>query len=462
MAGEPNFRILIADDEPSITEGLSALLELENYQTQTCDDGVAAVKMFKKAAFDLVLVDLMMPGYNGLEVLKKIKAVDPETEVILITGKGTISNAVEAMKAGAYDYLTKPVDGNRLRTVIARALEHKQLLEQNKHLEEKIQRLASFEDMIGQDAKMRHIYNVIETVADTTANVFITGESGTGKELVARAIHNKSSRQNGPFFAVNCAAFPRDILESELFGHEKGAFTGAVKEKPGCFEMADGGTLFLDEVGEMAPDTQSKLLRALEERKIRRLGGNREISVDVRIISATNIAVQKALQEGKLREDLYFRLSVIDIEVPPLRDRPGDLPILVEDFLAIFNRKNQKNVTGFSPEAMALLSGYHWPGNIRELKNAVERAVILCTGEVAQVEHLPGHIRATKVGGSGDQVGIGRTLHDIEKEVIFKTLRMTNNNKTKAARILGISLKTMHNKLNKYLLENEVDGVDEQ
>ncbi|RMF65606.1 MAG: sigma-54-dependent Fis family transcriptional regulator [Calditrichaeota bacterium] len=448
-------RILIADDESSITEGLSALLELEGYKTRTANDGMETLELLEKQAFDLLLVDLKIPGRDGLEILKEVKRQELLTEVIIITGQGTISTAVEAMKAGAYDYLTKPVDPKRLRTIIPKALERRDLVAENRRLTEAVESLTRYEEMIGCHEKMQEVYRIIDAVANTTANVLITGESGTGKELVARAIHNKSGRAKGPFVAVNCSAFPRDILENELFGHEKGAFTGALNAKAGCFEMADHGTLFLDEIGEMAPDTQAKLLRALEERRFRRLGGTREIEVDVRVISATNRDVQKALKEGALREDLYFRLSVMDIEMPPLRERLSDLPLLLSTFLQKFNAQNGKQVNGFSEECLQLFRSYSWPGNVRELKNTVERAVILCNEETVQIHHLPRHILSAQAGPAQDTITLGKTLEEIEKEVIFKTLEKTNNNKTRAAKLLGISLKTMHNKLNKYFLEQE-------
>ncbi len=292
-------------------------------------------------------------------------------------------------------------------------------------------------------------------MADTSANVLIIGESGTGKELVARAIHKKSSRVKGPFIAINCSAFPREILENELFGHERGAFTGALKEKPGCFEMADGGTLFLDEIGEMPADTQTKLLRVLEEMSFRRLGGTKEIKVDVRVVAATNRKIQKSIKDGLLREDLYFRLSVMEIELPPFRERMSDLLPLINEFLKIFNEKNSKEVKGFSPECLEVLRKYNWPGNIRELKNLVERAVILCDGDTVELKHLPKNLFTSLQKESGESIELGKELHEIEKDVIFKTLKMTDNNKTKAAQILGISLKTMHNKLNKYYKEDD-------
>lgn len=460
MAQNADYRILIADDESSITEGLSALLELEDYRVDTVNNGAEALRLLRKENFDLILADLMMPGLTGLDILREVNKAKLPIEVIIITGQGSIDTAVAAMKEGAYDYLTKPVDPKRIRSIIPKALERHELVRRNQRLKAKNQQLeqtlkglSKFGDLIGSHEKMRQVYDIIDAVADTTANVLITGESGTGKELVAAAIHQKSSRAGGPFIAVNCSAFPRDILENELFGHEKGAFTGAVKEKAGCFEMADGGTLFLDEIGEMPPDTQSKLLRILEERRFRRLGGTKEITVDVRVLAATNREIKTALKEGSLREDLYFRLSVMDIELPPLRQHMSDLMLLTEEFLQSFNQRNNKDVQAFSPECLDLMKTYHWPGNVRELRNMVERAVILCKGDTVELQHLPRHMFFPETGGDEDAVQLGKPLHEIEKEIIFKTLEKTNNNKTKAAQILGISLKTLHNKLNKYFLD---------
>ncbi|MFQ5602111.1 MAG: sigma-54-dependent transcriptional regulator [bacterium] len=459
MKNASQSKILIVDDEPAITEGLSELLNLEGYTTAAVDDGLKALQLLESQNFHLVLVDLMIPGLNGIQLLEKIKKKGLMTEVIIITGKGTISTAVDAMKAGAYDYLTKPVKPHRLKSIIPKALEHQNLIVKNLQLEETIKQMTHYEDIVGQDEKMRHIYQLLDAVADTTANVLITGESGTGKELVARAIHNKSSRALQPFVAINCSAFPRDILENELFGHEKGAFTGALKEKPGCFEMANGGTLFLDEIGEMSADTQTKLLRVLEERSFRRLGGTKEITVDVKVIAATNRDIKKALSSGALREDLYYRLSVMEIEMPPLRERMSDLSLLLNEFLQQFNSKNNKQINAFSDECLTLLRNYSWPGNVRELKNLVERAVILCNGDTIELEHLPQSLLnpVSPASSDSENIVLGKSLEEVEKEVIFKTLKMTNNNKTKAAQILGISLKTMHNKLNKYYLEKEIE-----
>ncbi len=459
MAKKSSPKILIVDDEPAITTGLSELLTLEGYESAVCADGARALKMLEANPFDLVLVDLVMPGLSGLELLEEIKKRGWATEVIIITGKGTISTAVEAIKAGAYDYLTKPVQPDRLRAIVPRALERQRLILTNRKLEQTIASMTRYEEMVGQHEKMKQIYHIIDAVADTTANVLITGESGTGKELVARAIHKKSSRARGLFLALNCSAFPRDILENELFGHEKGAFTGALNEKPGCFELANGGSLFLDEIGEMTADTQAKLLRVIEDKRFRRLGGTKEISVDVRVIAATNRKIQQALSEGKLREDLYYRLSVMEIDLPPLRERMTDLPLLVNEFLKLFNQMNNKQIKGIASECQQALNAYHWPGNVRELKNLLERAVILCNEEVIQLKHLPKHLlqpEPRRVEES-DQSYLGKPLDEIEKDIIFKTLKMAKNNKTKAAEILGISLKTMHNKLNKYFSETDIE-----
>ena len=457
MNKKADHKILIVDDEPAIATGLSELLRLEGYATAEMHNGRQALQLMEKEAFNLVLVDLMMPGLTGLELLQEIKNREWATEVIIITGQGTISTAVEAIKTGAYDYLTKPVQPDRLRTIVAKALERQHLVLTNRRLEQTIKSMTRYDDMVGQSDKMQQVYGLIDAVANTTANVLITGESGTGKELVARAIHKKSNRAKGAFLALNCSAFPRDILENELFGHEKGAFTGALNEKPGCFEMAHGGTLFLDEIGEMPADTQAKLLRVLEEKRFRRLGGTKEISVDVRVIAATNRKIKEALAEGKLREDLYYRLNVMEIELPPLRHRLSDLHLLLSDFLNLFSKRNDKAIKGFAPDALEGLGNYTWPGNVRELKNIVERAVILCNEDYIQLRHLPAQIAQPEEGpiARADAIELAKPLHEIEKDVILRTLKLANNNKTKAAEILGISLKTMHNKLNKYYSEEE-------
>ncbi|MBN1350731.1 sigma-54-dependent Fis family transcriptional regulator [candidate division KSB1 bacterium] len=447
-------KILIVDDEAYIIEGLTAILENEGYQIYSASNGLQAIKKLESKQIDLVLADLVMPGLDGLQLLNEMKSRNIFAEVIIITGKGTINSAVEAMKAGAYDYLTKPIEPARLRSIIPKVLEHHRLVMSNRKLEQLVRNLTRYEELIGQSTQMLEIYRMIDAVADSTANVIITGESGTGKELVARAIHKKSSRSTGPFIAINCAAFPREILENELFGHEAGAFTGALKEKPGCFELAHNGTLFLDELGEMSLETQAKILRVLEERRFRRLGGKKEISVDVRIIAATNRNLSQALSEKTLREDLYYRLCVVEIELPPLHERLGDIPLLATEFLNVFNEKNNKQIKGIAPKCMEILNSYAWPGNVRELKNVIERAVILSRSDQLDVADLPPRIVNTNQKTGYINFQLGTTMEMCEKEYILRTLEFVNQNKTRAAKVLGISLKTLHNKLNHYRLSS--------
>ncbi len=458
-------KILIADDEESIVIGLTALLEEEGYDVSSVMDGQKALDELKRQNYALLLADLKMPGLDGLQILNKIKKSGIQTEVIIITGKGTISTAVRAMKAGAYDYLTKPVQPDRLRSIIPKVLEHHRLLISHKNLEQQIRQLTHYDDLIGQSPEMQEVYGLIEAVADSTANVIITGESGTGKELVARAIHKKSGRKNQPFVAINVSALPEQILENELFGHERGAFTGAISEKPGCFELANKGTLFLDEIGEMAMEMQTKLLRVLEEQRFRRLGGKKEIEVDVRVISATNRILKQALEEKKLREDLYFRLCVVEIDLPPLRQRLDDIPILIEEFLNFFNQKNNKKIEGLTQRCQQELMRYNWPGNVRELKNFIERAVLLTRTSKIDIDVLPERVVAARSEISDTFVDMpegekaedtvmtipfGTKFEEVERRVLLETLKMVGNNKTKAAKVLGISLKTIHNKLGKY------------
>ena len=443
-------KILIADDEEPILFGLTELLKEEGYGVSGACDGKEALEKLRTNDFDLLLADLKMPKLDGLQILDAIKQEKILTEVIIITGKGSIDTAVEAMRAGAYDYLTKPVEPDRIRSIIPKALEHHRLLVSHKELEQQIKQLTRYEDLIGQSPQMQEIYRLIDAVADSTANVIITGESGTGKELVAKAIHKKSGRSNEPFIAVNCSAFPENILENELFGHEKGAFTGALNEKAGCFEMADRGTLFLDEIGEMSLETQAKILRALEERRFRRLGGKKEIVVDVRVVAATNRNLNQALEQKRLREDLYYRLAVVEIDLPPLRDRVEDIPLLISAFLNFFNEKNHKKIKGLTPPCRDILMKYPWHGNVRELRNVIERAVILSNSDMIDVHVLPERILTYRFKKPTIMIPLGTTVEDAEQQLILRTLEMENNNKTRAAQTLGISLKTLHNKLGKY------------
>src|SRR5262245_7053389 len=392
-----------------------------------------------------------MPGLDGLELFARMREQSIDSEFIIITGKGTVDSAVEAMRNGVYDYLTKPLDLERLKALIPKALEKYQVRTANQQLQKRLESLTRFGEMIGQSDEIRHIYNMIEAVAPSTATVLIVGESGTGKELVARAIHTKSNRKRGPFVALNCGAFPREILENELFGHEKGAFTGAVAEKQGCFELASGGTLFLDEVAEMEPDIQVKFLRALQLHSFRRLGAKKEIEVDMRVDDATSKNVEEALRDGKLREDLYHRLAVIPMHLPPLRDRTGDVRLLAQEFLQRFAKEQGKDIGGFSEGAIEYIETYRWPGNVRELKNAVERAVILAKSDHVQVADLqPKHF---SVDEKEVHIPIGITLEEVERRVVLKTFAFTAGDHARTSRILGMKEKDLRQKLLSYMKE---------
>jgi DNA-binding NtrC family response regulator len=441
-------KVLIADDEKHIAEGLQMLLQEEGYEVDTANDGSKAWDKLQKTDFGLVLADLKMPKLDGLQLFAKMRESGMDSEVIIITGKGTVDSAVEAMRNGAYDYLTKPLELDRLKALIPKALEKYQVKTANRELQKRLESLTRYGDMLGQSEEMVRIYNIIEAVAPSSASVLIVGESGTGKELVARALHQKSARGKGPFVALNCGAFPREILENELFGHEKGAFTGAINEKPGAFEQADGGTLFLDEVAEMESDIQVKFLRALEQRSFRRLGGKREVTVDIRVVAATNKNVEEAVAEGKLREDLYHRLAVIPIYLPPLRDRGLDVRILAEEFLRRFAREQDKEIMGLSDGAIAYIETYRWPGNVRELKNAIERAVILAKGEVVEVSDLQPrnlHLDEREV-----RIPVGTSLEESGRLLVLKTFAFADGDAKRAAVMLGLTMKDLKAKLQQY------------
>ncbi len=443
-------KILIADDERHVADGLQMLLADDGYDVDVATDGLAAWEMIEKNTYALVLADLRMPEVDGLELFSRMREKKIPSEMIIITGMGSIETAKEAMREGAYDYLEKPLKIDRLKELIPKAVEKFEVRQANRSLQERLANLTRFGDLIGQSEEMRQIYSTIEAAAPSNASMFIIGESGTGKELVARAIHDKSTRRKGPFVAVNCAAFPREILENELFGHEKGAFTGALNEKPGCFEMADGGTLFLDEVAEMEPDIQVKFLRALEQRSFRRLGGKKEIQVDIRVVAATNKNINDALESGMLRDDLYHRLAVIPLYLPPLRDRLGDIRVLAEHFLRRFAEENGKVVEGFSPEAQEFINSYRWPGNVRQLKNAVERAVILAQSPQISLRDLQAH-ELIYAEDRELRIPVGTSLQQADRTLILKTFSFVNGDHQKAASILGLDEDVLRNQLSSLL-----------
>lgn len=436
-------KVLIADDDRSITEGLSAILRDEGYDVAVAIDGQKALDQLVAEPYGVVLADLKMPKVDGLALLKELQQRGIPTECIIVTGQATVDSAVQAMREGAYDYVEKPLTAdklNRLKALIPKALEKFNVQQKNRELSSKLEGLTHYGELTGQSEEMRAVYQIIEAVAPSNASVLIFGESGTGKELVARALHAKSERAKGPFFALNCAALPKDILENELFGHEKGAFTGSVNEKPGAFEMADGGTIFLDEVAEMPPDIQVKLLRAIESRSIRRLGGKKEIEVDIRILAATNRDLQKALSENDLREDLYYRLAVVELFLPPLRERLGDVKLLANEFLARFAQQNGKGVTGFDDAAWEWILSYTWPGNVRELKNAVERAVIMAAGEkIRASDIMPRHLQRTGEFAAAISVPPGATLADTRRQLVLRAFASTNGDYARTATIVGMN-----------------------
>ena len=450
-------RVLIVEDEPSTRIGLTELVRTWGFTTDAAGDGEEALQRITAFRPSIIISDLVMPRMGGLDLLRALKDDGGEYTVVILTAQGTVETAVEAIKEGAYDYLTKPIEPQRLKILLDKIVERQDTLREVKVLRKQLREHGTFGRMIGSSAQMRKIYQTIEQAAPTSASVLIWGESGTGKELVAQTIHQLSPRQNAPFVPINCAAIPETLLESEIFGHEKGAFTGAVDRREGCFELADRGTLFLDEIAEMTPATQVKLLRVLQERRFRRLGGRNEQSVDVRVIAATNVVPAEAVKNAKLREDLYYRLNVFAIDLPPLRARKEDLALLVQSFLAEFNQRNNKNVSALDGAAMRILEQYNWPGNVRELRNVIERAVILAPGEFIEPKHLPPLVAdAPEIAKPSLSLAPGTTVEEAERRLILMTLEHTRDNKTRAAEILGISLKTLHNKLNK--LRGRVPG----
>jgi len=452
-------RVLIVEDEPAARVGLEQLVKSWGFVADSATDGEDALRKVTSFRPAIVISDLVMPRMDGLSLLRALQQQGADVTTLLLTAQGTVETAVEAMKEGAYDYLTKPIDIQRLKILLDKIVERLETMREVKALRRQLRESGTFGSLIGNSAEMRKIYQVVEQASPTSASVLITGESGTGKELVAQTIHQLSPRGPFPFVAINCAAIPETLLESEIFGHEKGAFTGAADRRQGCFELADRGTLFLDEIGEMTPATQVKLLRVLQERKFRRLGGRTEQSVDVRVIAATNVDPNEAVQKGKLREDLFYRLNVFAFRLPPLRERKDDLPLLVQAFIHEFNNRNQKTIAGIDQTAMRALEHHSWPGNVRELRNVIERATILAPGPFIEFKHLPPSLADEPPAPNQPQVALapGITVEEAERRLIMMTLEHTRDNKTRAAEILGISLKTLHNKLNKLRLRPKKD-----
>ena len=444
-------RILIADDQEASRKGLAALVATWGYEVDDAGDGEEALAKAIEHNPAVVITDLVMPKRDGLGLLKALQAELPFTMVIIVTAHGTIETAVGATKEGAYDYLTKPVDVARLRLLVEKAIEKGEALREVNVLRRRVKAVWGHGRLVGTSKAMQAVFRQIDLAAPTSAPVLIAGESGTGKELAARTLHELSPRSQGPFVAVNCAAIPETLLESEIFGHEKGAFTGALDRRIGCFELAHQGTLFLDEISEMSPSLQAKFLRILQDGALKRIGGKAELRVDVRVLAATNRDPAKSLKDGTLREDLYYRLNVFTLVLPPLRTRREDIPLLVQAFIEEFNAKYERKVRGVDDAALRFLVSHDWPGNVRQLRNALERAVIGCAGELITAAELPaepGTESAEAVAVAAGRVAV--RLKDVERDVILKTLASVGNNKTRAAELLGISLKTLHNKLNRY------------
>src|SRR6266496_2380498 len=448
-------KVLIVEDEENERTGLAELVSSWGYAAETARDGQEGYEKVRSWSPHIVITDLKMPRLTGLELLEKLSGENQTVAVIVVTAQGTIDSAVQAMRTGAYDYITKPIDTSRLRTILQNA---SALLDTRVELEvtrRKLRDTGSLGTLIGPSKKMQEIFRLTEMVAPSTASVLITGASGTGKELVARTIHELSPRRPKAFVAINCAAIPETLIESEIFGHEKGAFTGALERRTGCFELAEGGTLLLDEIGEMPVATQAKLLRVLEDHKLRRLGSKVETSVDVRVLAATNKVPEDAVANGHLRNDLYYRLNVFNVAMPPLREHKEDIPALTQTLIQDMNDKHQRSVRSVSDAVLRLFEDFSWPGNVRELRNCLERAVIVCENSVIEPRHLPpgfGEQPARRMVSDSDgiHVGVGTTVDEAERQLIVKTLESTHNNKTRAAEILGISLKTLHNKLKEY------------
>jgi DNA-binding NtrC family response regulator len=456
------------DDEPLVRRSLSELLTLSGYAVSTASDGKEALNLLKTYHADIVITDIKMPQMDGIQLLKEIKSINRDIPVILITGYASIENAVEAMKEGAYDYVTKPIMDSEIKIVLDRLLQQKELLEENIKLKQQISAGSrdKFHEIVGKSAKMQKIYTLIEAITSTRANVLIHGESGTGKRLIAHAIHNCNEQERGkPFVEVSCGALSETLLESELFGHVKGSFTSAIKDKMGRFELASGGTIFLDEIDAFSTALQVKLLRVLQEGEFERVGDNKTIKIDIRVIAATNQKLEELIKQGKFRKDLYYRLNIISIEVPPLRERKNDIPLLIEDFIKKHSKHLSKKIERVSAEAMAKFTDYDWPGNIRELENVIERAIILSKGPMIEVEDLPDlfhNLQEPQEVNTENNLKLKEALRSPEKTLILKALKSTNGNRNETARVLGINRTTLYKKMQKFglLKTYKADGVE--
>lgn len=447
-------RILIVEDEANERTGLAELVSSWGYRTDTAADGVEALEKVAVFSPSIVITDIKMPRMDGMELVEKLADLSQSIAVVMVTAQKTTETAFHAGRLGVQDYIEKPIDFRRLRSILGNIGEILHTRTENETLRRSLRDKGALGRLVGSSPKMLEIFHLIEMVAPSTASVLITGASGTGKELVARTIHDLSPRRNKPFVPINCAAIPETLIESEIFGHEKGAFTGALERRTGCFELAEGGTLLLDEIGEMPVGTQAKLLRVLEDHKVRRLGSKVETAVDVRVLAATNKIPDDAVANGELRQDLYYRLNVFNINMPSLREHKDDVRELVKSLLAEMSRKHERKVADVSEAVLNLFQSYAWPGNVRELRNTLERAVIVCEGGLIETKHLPPgfgqNVRPAAHDPDAVHLGVGTTVEEAEKQLILKTLQSTTNNKTRAAEILGISLKTLHNKLKEY------------
>jgi len=453
------LRILVAEGDQTTREAWRELIGTWGFKVQTVDDGNKVVAAVQSLDPHILLLDLMIPGKDGIAVLGELQESERKIATIVISGEGEISDAVQSIKLGAYDYLRKPVDPAHLSVLLNHLATHLNVEEENQRLRRQLIERGELGPIVGHSLAIRRVMRTIEEVAPSSAPVLIVGESGTGKELVARTIHELSARRDGPYVAVNCAAIPETLMESELFGHERGSFTGADRRREGSFEMANGGTLLLDEITEMKVELQAKLLRVIEDQKLRRVGGTVEIALEVRLLAASNRNLAEATRLGRLREDLYYRLNVFTIELPPLRERLEDIAALVENFVAHFAAAIGKTVTGVDNESLEILRGHRWPGNVRQLRNVIERATIVAQGPLITAADLPADVRRVNRKGPHFELRIGDSLDDLEREFIFRTLEFTNGNKVRAAEILGISLKTLYNRLGRYLGKERAESA---